>query len=320
MSAAKTVGAILLGLLILAAIGVTVLALYHRQQLRKEATQYPPPGKMVEVNDRKLHVYAEGDGDQTLVFMAGHGTSNPALDFKPIWQRMVDDYRIVVIEKAGYGWSEGSGGPRNLDTMLGETRKALELAAEEGPYILVPHSMSGLEAIYWGQKYPREVEAIIGLDPLTPNAIGLLPDPSAVQLYSTYFASRIGLSRFMPDEDYETLFPLVVSEELTEEERRQYRALFFRSAVTWPMVEEIRHLKANAETVAGLESPSRIPMYFFISDDQEREVPGWKDALTDFLSTVDDAGHLRLDTGHYVHHEEADVIASRSKAFLQGAR
>jgi len=61
-------------------------------------------------------------------------------------------------------------------------------------------------------------------------------------------------------------------------------------------------------------------MYFFISDDQEVEASGWKDALTDYLSTVDKGTHLDLNTGHYVHYEKADMIAEESKAFLQGNR
>jgi pimeloyl-ACP methyl ester carboxylesterase len=320
MKMAKIFGMVLLGIFALVLLGLATSTLHHRQQLRKEAEEYPPPGRMVEVNGQNLHVFAEGGGDKTLVFMAGHGTSNPTLDFKPLWKRMAEEYRIAVIEKAGYGWSESSGSPRDLDSILDETRKALELAGEEGPYILVPHSMSGLEAIYWGQKYPDEVEAIIGLDPLTPNAVDLLPDPSGIELYSTYLVSRIGLSRLMPDEDYAALFPLMRSADLAEEERRQYRAVFYRSAVTRPMLGEIRHLETNAQIVAELEPPADIPMYFFISDDQDIEVSGWSDVLTDFLSAVDKGEYLHLDTGHYVHYEKADVIAEESKTFLEGIR
>lgn len=319
MKVAKIVGVILLGLLILLAIGVVASAFNHRSQLRDEAERYPPPGRMVEVNDTRLHVYAEGEGESTLVFMAGHGTSSPTLDFKPLWMRMVDEYRIVVVEKAGYGWSEISGSPRDLETILEETRQALEAAGEVGPYVLVPHSMSGLEAIYWGQKYPEEVEAIIGLDPLIPDA-DILPDASRVQLYATHLVSRIGLSRFMPDEDKEELFPLLTSPDLTEEEREQYVAVFYRSAVTRPMLGEIRHLEDNVETAADPGPPATIPMYFFIAEEPEIERPGWKSALTDYLSAVDEGKHLYLRTGHYVHYEEADLIAEETKAFLQDIR
>ncbi len=317
MRVAKIIGGILLGLLVLVMVGIAALALNHRSQLRKEADEYPAPGRMVEVNGQQLHVYAEGQGERTLVFMAGHGTASPTIDFKPLWMRMVDEYRIVVIEKTGYGWSESSGSPRDLDTILEETRQALELAGEEGPYVLVPHSMSGLEAIYWGQRYPEEVEAIIGLDPLTPNAADLLPAPSRVQLQATYLISRLGLSRFMPEEDFAALFPLMRSEDLTEKDRRQYRAVFYRSAVTRPMLGEITHLDSNARTAARFEPPVGIPMYFFITDGQEEEVPGWGEALTDYLSAIGEARHLRLDAGHYVHHDRADLIAEETKTLLR---
>jgi hypothetical protein len=91
--------------------------LYHTYKLRNEAKEYPPPGEFIQVNNNKMHVYTEGQGDLTLVFMAGSGTSNPTIDFKPLWMRMTDDYRIAVVEKAGYGWSETSSSSRDIDTM-----------------------------------------------------------------------------------------------------------------------------------------------------------------------------------------------------------
>jgi len=87
-----------------------------------------------------------------------------------------DRYRIAVVEKSGYGWSERCNSSRDIGTMLEETRKALDLSGENGPYVLFPHSMSGLEAIYWAQKYPDEVIAIIEMDPTTPGSIEVLPD------------------------------------------------------------------------------------------------------------------------------------------------
>ena len=89
-----------------------------------------------------------------LFFMPGGGSFIPTIDFKPLWMRMAENYRIAVVERAGYGWSEATSSPRDVDTMLEETRKALELSGEDKPYVLVPQSVAGLEAIYWSQKYP----------------------------------------------------------------------------------------------------------------------------------------------------------------------
>ncbi len=38
----------------------------------------------------------------------------------------------------------------------------------KGPYLLIPHSMSGLEAIYWAQNFPNEVSGIVSIDMAVP--------------------------------------------------------------------------------------------------------------------------------------------------------
>lgn len=317
MKILKIIGLIIIVILALAAILLAAAFINHKNQLGKEAEEFPPPGIMVEVNNYDMHVYAEGTGNMTIVFMAGHGTSNPTLDFKPLWAKMTDKYRIAVVEKSGYGWSERSDSPRDIDTMLEETRKALELAGETGPYVLFPHSMSGLEAIYWAQKYPDEVKAIVGLDPTTPESVDRIPEPNKTQLYLMYFISRLGLSRFMPESEIGDHLPLMKSEELAGEDKKQYLAVFYKSAFTKDMLREIDYLKDNAQTVSENKKPINTPMYFFISEGQELSVIGWKDALTDFLSEITIGKYQQLDTGHYVHYEKADIIAEEAIAFLE---
>ena len=317
MKALKIFGIIFIIILVVVAILLIAAFINHKNQLRKEAREHLPPGSMVEVNNKKMHVYAEGEGDTTLIFMAGHGTSNPTLDFKPLWMRMIDKYRIAVVEKSGYGWSETSNSPRDIDTILEETREALELAGEKGPYVLFPHSMSGLEAIYWAQKYPAEVKAIIGLDPVTPEIIDIIPEPQKMQLYFMSFISRIGLTRFMPESEIGKNLPLMKSHDLSEGDKNQYLAVFYKSAFTRDMLNEVNFLKDNAETVAENEVPINTPMYFFISEDQEVSAVGWKEALTNYLSKITIGEYLHLDTGHYVHYDKAEIIAGEAKAFLE---
>lgn len=62
----------------------------------------------VDVNGTKHNVYTEGEGAVTIVFMAGSGVTCPVLEYKPIYRRMSKKYRIAVIEKAGYGFSDGT--------------------------------------------------------------------------------------------------------------------------------------------------------------------------------------------------------------------
>ena len=292
-------------------------AIKHSTKLKKEASRFLPPGRMVALKDQKLHVYTAGKGKLILVFLAGHGTSCPTLDFKPLWLKMMDEYRIAVVERPGYGWSETSDNPRDINTMLQETREALRRAGEKGPYVLMPHSMSGLEAIYWAQQYPEEVKAIVGLDPCTPETIGILPEPKKVQLAVMYVIARVGLARLMSETDREKQFPLLKSDAFTNEDKQNYIAAFFKNAFSKDMMREIKYLKPNAVEVANNETPVNTPMCFFISHDQEQQSVGWKEILENYLSHIKVTRQFQLDTTHYVHHEKADFISVKTKQFLK---
>ncbi|MFW6104762.1 MAG: alpha/beta fold hydrolase [Candidatus Bipolaricaulota bacterium] len=315
----KMFGKILLAGVVIVVVLLGLSGLYHGYQLRKEAKAYPPSGELVSTNDNRMHVYTEGQGEITLVFMSGSGTSSPTIDFKPLWRRMTGDYRIAVVEKPGYGWSEGSSSSRDIDTTLAETREALNLAGEKGPFVLVPHSMSGLEAIYWAQKYPDEVETIIGLDPAIPDVYldSSFELPRRSKLYLTYLMSRIGLTRFMGRAGLEENLPLLKSEELSEKDKEKLKAIFYKSALTKPMLNEINHIQENARKVEANGIPFDTPMYFFIAEDNVDIIPTWKEELSQYVSKTDYGKFKLLESGHYVHQEKSDVIAVDMKDFLE---
>lgn len=102
---------------------LTVSFINHKIQLSKEEERFVPIGQLVEVNGHQMHVYTEGKGEDTLVFMSGGGTSSPVLDFKSLYSLLSDQYKIVVVEKAGYGFSEVTDTDRDIDTILAETKK-----------------------------------------------------------------------------------------------------------------------------------------------------------------------------------------------------
>lgn len=112
---------------------------------------------MVEIDGGNMHVYAEGkrqEGIPAIVVMSGSSIPSPVYNYKKLYSRLSELYRVVVPEKFGYGYSDIVNSPRDVETVLEQTRKALQLAGECAPYILMPHSMSGIEAQLWALKYP----------------------------------------------------------------------------------------------------------------------------------------------------------------------
>ena len=287
--------------------------LEHRNLVKEEKEEYPAPGTLVDVNNdgNKLHVYTKGEGDKTLVFMSGFGTSSPVYDFKVLFDKLAKDYKIAVVERAGYGWSEISSSSRDIDTVLKETRQALKIAGEEGPYVLFPHSMAGLEALYWANLYPKEVDVIIGLDPLVPE-YNLETEENPSLSYLITFLTRSGLVRNQPDV-YNNNFPAVKKGLLTEKETKIARTIFYRRVQTKNMWEEVNMLEGNAKKVLE-EGKPQIPFYAFISAENEKDL--WKESIIDYTKKTG-GKHFILDGGHYIHLDYPEVIAKKSREIIK---
>lgn len=316
MKMKKTPNIIMLSIVALLIFIITGSWIYNKIATAKEIESIPPPGQLVTVNDHDMHVYTEGQSETTIVFMAGGGTSSPTLDFKALWSELLPKYRIAVVEKTGYGWSEIADVPRDIDFILEETRSALDLAGESPPYVLAPHSMSGIEAIHWAQKYPEEVEAIIGLDPAIPESYQAMEIPSSFIQSVTGFAARTGLLRLLPGVANESA--AIQSGQLSSKEEDAYRSIFYRRTLTSNMQEEVKKIQTNASKVGNEPLPTDTPMYFFISDGTEVEIENWREMLSDYTKQLKNGTYLYMDAGHYIHVWEAELIAEEVDRFLGG--
>ncbi|NBC70718.1 alpha/beta fold hydrolase [Paenibacillus sacheonensis] len=307
-----TIGA-LIGIVIVAVAGSYI---HHKVKLNQEARLFQPLGRMVAVDGHQMSVYTEGSGPATLVFLAGGGTVSPILDFRSLYSRLSDAYRVAVVERVGYGFSEAADVPRDLDTVLEETRGALRAAGEKGPYILFPHSMSGLEALYWAQKYPEEVSGIVGLDPAVPGAYADAKIPNKLLLELFSFGAKTGITRFIP--------ALVQGEPaheagtLTAHDKEIYKAVYYRRTETRPMITEIESVKDNARQVNERPLP-QVPMLFFTSNGKGTgiDTADWQHYQIEFLTHVNDSEQVVLDCGHYVQDFKYEQIARESKAFIE---
>ena len=132
--------------------------IFHRISLEKEQASLTPMGKTVLVNGHKINVYVEGYGPETIVVLSGAGIASPILDFKEVSESLSKRYKVVIVERAGYGYSDDSNHSRDVMEVLSETRQALSQANVKGPFIILSHSMASLESLAWQEKYPDEVK------------------------------------------------------------------------------------------------------------------------------------------------------------------
>ena len=281
----------------------------HYIQLNREESLRMPLGQLVEVDGHNMSVYSEGNGEKTLVFLSGSETPSPILDFKSLYSLLSDEYKIVVVERFGYGFSDVVDSPRDIATILSETRAALTKAGIEGPYVLCPHSLSGLEALYWAQQYPDEVEMIIGLDMAVPEALIDFKDEVLLNTIRSFF-TRTGWIRFLPlirDMD------CVKYGTLTEEEKDIAHAMMYYNFLNKTVLNEFKYIRQNAKTVGDGETP-QVPMLLFVSSDKLKKE--WSGYIQSYVSNVEKANIVQLDCPHYIHDYEYVRISEDIKKYL----
>ncbi len=293
-----------------------IILINHRVQLNRESALRAPLGQMVEVGGHNMCVYTEGTGKSTLVFLSGGGTCSPILDFKSLYSLISDQYRIAVVEKFGYGFSDVVDKSRDIDSILEDTRAALTAAGLTAPYVLCPHSMSGLEALYWAQKYPDEVSAIIGLDMAVPEYYDSM-DINIPLMRIASWAANWGLTRFLPGISESDA---IKHGTLSDTDKAIYHAVFYSRTATVTMINETEWVKENAKKVSKLGAP-QLPMLLFLSDgsggtgfDQKT----WRKIPIEYIAQVDGGTYIELDCPHYVQDYKYDTISEHILSFLSG--
>ena len=302
--------------IVVAAVFMLLFIIYinHQVHLKKETELRLPLGQMVEVDEHNMSIYVEGTGDTTLVFMSGGGTCSPILDFKSLYSLLWDQYQIAVVEKFGYGFSDVVDKDRDIDSILEDTRAALAAAGLNAPYVLCPHSMSGLEALYWAQKYPDEVSAIIGLDMAVPAYYDSMNINIPITRIAGW-AADMGVTRFIPGISDSDAIKYGI---LSDDEKEIYRAVFYSRTATVTMLNEVEQVKENAEKVNSMGVP-QLPMLLFISDGSggtgfDKET--WRKIPIEYIAQVDEGEYIELNCPHYVHDHEYKAISEGVRAFL----
>ncbi|MFQ7167489.1 MAG: alpha/beta fold hydrolase [Streptococcus sp.] len=301
-------------LFLMGAVLVLLLAsfIYHRLALQREKASLNPMGQMVSVNGHDMSVFIKGNGPQTLVFLSGAGTASPILDFKDLYDGLSKQYKIVVVERAGYGYSEDTSKSRDVSEVLSETRQALAKAQVSGPYIILSHSMASLETLLWQEKYPSEIKAIIGLDWALPESYSQLRMHSQI-LRMARLGSQLGLLRYIPSRLY------VPNENLSSSDRRLYQRIAYRQILSQAMLNESLSVKENAKKVDA-KIDSQIPTLLLVSNGEGTSFSKeeWRNYAARFAKDQKNIELTFYDAPHYLYHYQTKEVVAKIEDFIKG--
>jgi pimeloyl-ACP methyl ester carboxylesterase len=117
---------------------------------------------LVDVGGLALHAHCVGAGTPVVVFEAGLGDdASPWRDVQAAVGRVT---RACVYDRAGSGYSAPAPRPHPNRRMARELFALLERACVRGPYVLVGHSMGGVNVRLLASEHPDDVAGMVLVD------------------------------------------------------------------------------------------------------------------------------------------------------------
>ena len=151
---------------------------------------YPPPGRLVDIGGRKLHLNCSGKGRPTVILMAGAGAFS--IDWALVQPKVAESTRVCSYDRAGLAWSNPGPSDETVEQTIGDLHKLLRAAREKGPYVLVGASIAGIFIRAYQHAFPSEVAGLVfsnssnRVGKMVKNKGGLIWDLSEDDLRSAY--------------------------------------------------------------------------------------------------------------------------------------
>lgn len=252
-----------------------------------------PTDTLIDVGGHRLHVRLVGEGSPTVVIDVGFGGSFHEWD--SLVDRLSSGSRVCVYDRAGYGRSEPGPLPRKAGRVVSELLALLDNAGVEPPYVLVGHSLGGLNALLLASRHPDLLAGLVLLDPpplefITgrrfPN-LREMADEETRKLERAAEAAREG-----GDEARASFFEILASE---------HDMMFSESAEE---VKAVNDLGALPLAVVGSGVPN--PMF---GDSAEAFQEFWIESNRR-LASISRRGRFVLapESSHRLHEEASDLV------------
>lgn len=129
------------------------------------ATSAMVTDELVDIGGLSLHIHCIGDATPVVVLDAGLG------DDGGVWSQVQPELgrfaRVCAYDRAGTGSSSAAPRPHTSRQMVGELHALLGRAGIAGPYVLVGHSLGGLNVRLYASQHRGDVAGMVLIDATT---------------------------------------------------------------------------------------------------------------------------------------------------------
>ena len=290
--------------LIIAAVSGTT---YQSIQTRRELAAVPPPGRLVDVEGHRIHIWCSGSGAPAVILETGLGGMSADWGFvQPEAARFT---RVCSYDRAGMGYSDPGPSPRTSRRIARELAELLDRSGLTAPVILVGASLGGLNVRLFASQYAERVAGLVLVDATPEDQLDPVPALARFVplLSSTGVLRLLGVSFGL---DAESLPPAV---------RRFARATQYRAAGYNAAADELIHARASAAEVKAARRKLTVPLVV-VSGGRGADAT-WRRLQRDQVDLSSRGCEvIASDAGHVVPVDQPSAVVSAIRATVEAAR
>lgn len=276
----ESVKSFLIAILVVVAIIVAICSILHNVLKIREIYAEDTTGNknLVTVDENRLNVKVIGAGEQTIVILPEFGESSPIIKYKTYAEKLSANYRVVIIEYFGYGYSLSSKEDRTNYQFAEEINSALMASQIGGPYTFLATGMSSMYAYTYANLYPNNVQELVIVDGIYPNSI----KDTYTQKYVEDYMTNISLTTLAEFSGYARIlsyvkpstFHIDQMKELgfSNEDIKVYRKMIANRYYTGTMRREIKQLENNMNELQDYVYPDYLKVKQILSSGYIDEV------------------------------------------------
>jgi pimeloyl-ACP methyl ester carboxylesterase len=313
------------------AIGLFVGIVYQTVSQAVDRRKYPPQGELVDIGGFRLHLNCVGQGTPTVVMDAGGGAPSIAWGLVP--SEIAKFTRVCTYDRAGFGWSDPNlRTPRSSQQSVDELHLLLTKAGINPPYILVGHSLGGVNMRLYANQYPEDAIGLVLVDSSHENQ--MTPEiwrktKMVSWLYQVLrVVSQVGVLRLIGEMN---LLPIL---EGIKQEIQKYplevQALFdaFKSFCYRPdywatASSELANIKKSFEEVRSVTSLGALPLIVLsqgsknskMSDERFQQWASLQLELTKLSSNSQRI--IAENSGHFVQLDRPELVISAIQRLIE---
>ena len=139
--------------------------IYEAYADARAAREFPPPGTMVDIGGRRLHLLCIGreDAMEPMVLFEASGWGN-ALSSSRARELLATRTKVCSYDRLGHGWSDGTSGVTTIGGTANDLGVLQDRAKLPRPVVMVASSIGGLTAEMFARRYPERVAGIVFVD------------------------------------------------------------------------------------------------------------------------------------------------------------